>query len=85
MLPLGITTDKLPEGYTLINEPYPFYHINIGRLLDHHHKLPHSCATFMVLLVDQHPAPALGGGKNSRTSFSFLEDPRQTPSPSALF
>ncbi len=30
MLRLGITTDKLPEGYTLINEPYPFYHINIA-------------------------------------------------------
>jgi len=30
MLRLGITTDKLPSGFTLINEPYPFYHINIA-------------------------------------------------------
>ncbi|UJX40216.1 PAS domain S-box protein [Desulfovibrio sp. JY] len=30
MLRLGITTDRLPPGYTLINEPYPFYHINIA-------------------------------------------------------
>jgi PAS domain S-box-containing protein len=30
MLRLGITTDKLPSDYTLINEPYPFYHINIA-------------------------------------------------------
>jgi PAS domain S-box-containing protein len=30
MLRLGITTDKLPANFTLINEPYPFYHINIA-------------------------------------------------------
>ena len=30
MLRLGITTDKLPADFTLINEPYPFYHINIA-------------------------------------------------------
>jgi PAS domain S-box-containing protein len=30
MLRLGITTDKLPTGFSLINEPYPFYHINIA-------------------------------------------------------
>ena len=30
MLRLGITTDKLPSGFSLINEPYPFYHINIA-------------------------------------------------------
>ena len=30
MLRLGITTDKLPTGFTLINEPYPFYQINIA-------------------------------------------------------
>ncbi len=30
MLRLGITSDKLPSGFTLINEPYPFYHINIA-------------------------------------------------------
>ncbi|MHC1710753.1 MAG: PAS domain S-box protein [Solidesulfovibrio sp.] len=30
MMRLGITTDKLPSGFTLINEPYPFYHINIA-------------------------------------------------------
>ncbi len=30
MLRLGITTDKLPSDFTLINEPYPFYHINIA-------------------------------------------------------
>ncbi len=27
---LGIPSDKLPPEHTLINEPYPFYHINIG-------------------------------------------------------
>jgi len=30
MLRLGITTDKLPADFVLINEPYPFYHINIA-------------------------------------------------------
>jgi len=30
MLRLGITTDMLPTGFTLINEPYPFYQINIA-------------------------------------------------------
>lgn len=30
MLRLGITTDKLPANFTLINEPYPFYQINIA-------------------------------------------------------
>ncbi len=30
MLRLGITTDKLPSNFTLINEPYPFYHVNIA-------------------------------------------------------
>ncbi|MFP5258011.1 MAG: PAS domain S-box protein [Acidobacteriota bacterium] len=30
MLRLGITTDKLPAGFSLINEPYPFYQINIA-------------------------------------------------------
>ncbi|EHJ46713.1 signal transduction histidine kinase, nitrogen specific, NtrB [Solidesulfovibrio carbinoliphilus subsp. oakridgensis] len=30
MVRLGITSDKLPSGFTLINEPYPFYHINIA-------------------------------------------------------
>ena len=30
MVRLGITTDKLPSGFSLINEPYPFYHINIA-------------------------------------------------------
>jgi PAS domain S-box-containing protein len=27
---LGITTDMLPTNFSLINEPYPFYHINIA-------------------------------------------------------